>query len=126
MTTKINYVETPKFQKDFKKLKKKFKSLPKDLKLAKKNAIELCHLHQTDNQSVFPIPDFCDQQVKIYKLKKFRCQTLKGKGVKSGIRLIYAFHSLQNKIVFIEIYFKGDKQNENKQRIKQYLKSIKL
>ncbi len=125
MTTKINYVETPRFQKDFKKLKKKFKSLPKDLKLAKKNAIELCHLHRTDNQSVFPIPDFYDQQVKIYKLKKFRCQTLKGKGVKSGIRITYAYHP-DNKVVLIEIYFKGDKENEDKNRIKQYLKSIKL
>lgn len=124
MTIKINYVEIPEFQKDFKKLKKKFKSLSQDFKLAKKNAIELFHLHKIDNQSVLPIPDFCNQQIKTYKLKKFRCKTLKGRGVKNGIRIIYAYFKSKQKVIFIEIYFKGNKTNEDKNRIKRYLKSL--
>jgi len=92
------------------------------LETAKHNAIELCHIKNINNESVFPIPDFCNEVIKIYKLKKFACKSLKGRGVKSGIRVIYAYHITSSKIEFIEIYFKGEKENENRERIKEYLK----
>ncbi|OGS21066.1 MAG: hypothetical protein A2252_04010 [Elusimicrobia bacterium RIFOXYA2_FULL_39_19] len=53
----------------------------------------------------------------IYKAKKFACRALKGSGANSGIRVIYAYDEAQDKIELIEIYFKGDKENEDKQRI---------
>ena len=62
----------------------------------------------------------------IYKVRKFRCQSLKGRGSKSGIRLIYAYHPAVDKITFIEIYFKGKKENEDRERILQYMKSNNL
>ena len=37
------------------------------------------------------------------------------------LRVIYAYLPVQNQIEFIEIYFKGDKENENQKRIKDYL-----
>jgi len=39
------------------------------------------------------------------------------KGVHSGIRVIYAYHEAEDKIELIEIYFKGDKENEERERI---------
>lgn len=123
MTSKINYGETPEFQKDFKKLLKKFKSLEEDLKLAKIAAIELYHIQKINNLSVFPIQDFCTEEIQVCKIKKFACRALKGRGSKSGIRIIYAFHGSNSKVVFIEIYFKGEKENENRERIKEYLKN---
>lgn len=39
------------------------------------------------------------------------------KGVHSGIRIIYAYHEVEDRIELIEIYFKGDKENEEKERI---------
>ena len=50
MTDRIDYCETPEFQKDFKKLLKKFKTLEGDFELAKRATIELYHI-----QIFFPI-----------------------------------------------------------------------
>lgn len=121
--TKIEFGETDVFQKDLKKLLKKFRTLGDDLETAKRNAIELYHLKRIDNRSVFPIPDFCNEEVQICKIKKFACKALKGRGVMSGIRVIYAFYPATFKVEFIEIYFKGEKENEDFERIKEYLKN---
>jgi mRNA-degrading endonuclease RelE of RelBE toxin-antitoxin system len=57
----------------------------------------------------------------VYKVKHFRCSDLKGKGSRSGIRIIYTFIRNKNKIVLIQIYFKGDNQdNHDKERILKY------
>jgi len=122
---KINYEETPKFQRDFKKLLKKFKTLSEDLETAKRNAIEVRHIHDIDNQSVFLLPNFCSEEIKICKLKKFACKALKGRGSRTGIRVIYAFLAKIKKVVFIEIYFKGDKENEDYNRIREFFKFFK-
>lgn len=122
--TKIEYGETDVFQKDLKRLLKKFRTLEEDLETAKRNAIELYHLKRIDNRSVFPIPDFCTAEIQICKIKKFACKALKGRGVMSGIRVIYAFHVATFKVEFLEIYFKGEKKNEDFDRIKEYLKNI--
>jgi len=124
MTSRINYGETPEFQKDFKRLLKKFKSLEDDLGLVKIAAIELFHIQKVNNLSVFPIQGFCTEEIQIYKIKKFACKVLKGRGSKSGIRIIYAFHCVNLKIDFIEMYFKGEKENEDRERIKDYLKNF--
>jgi len=120
---KIDYCETAEFKKDFKKPAKRFKTLSEDIQTAKRNAIELFHLLKIDNQSVFQIKDIKSDEVEFYKLKKFACKSLKGKGVQSGIRIIYAYHQSRSRIEFIEMYYKGDKENENRERIKAYLKA---
>lgn len=122
MTKKINYQETDSFKKDFKKLIKKFITLPDDLVVAKRNAIELFHLDNIDNQSVVLMPGYSHKHIKFYKLRKFACKSLKGKGVQSGIRLIYAHHVVEKTITFIEIYFKADQAQEDPNRIKAYSK----
>jgi len=123
MMTKINYEITEWFEKDLKRLKR-FSTLLDDLETAKKSAIELYHLRKINNFSCFPISGFCDGAIQICKIKKFACRSLKGKGVKSGIRVIYAYFSESNKVVFIEIYYKGDKDNEDRERIKLFLKKL--
>lgn len=122
MASEIRYTETAEFQKDFKKLEKKYRSLREDLELAKRAAIEFYHIQNRNNLSVFPIQGFCTEEIQICKIKKFACKALKGRGSKSGIRIIYAFHCQSFKVDFIEIYFKGEKENENRERIKEYLK----
>lgn len=123
MTNKIDYDEIPEFQRDFRKLLKRFNSLEGDFELAKKAAIELYHIQKINNSSIFPIPGFCTEEIQICKIAKFACKSLKGRGSKSGIRIIYAFHCSNSRVVFIEIYFKGDKEKEDFDRIKEYLKN---
>ena len=120
---KIKYNVIDAFQKDLKRLKR-FQTLKDDLETAKRDAIELYHLKNINNHSVFPIPGFCSKEVHICKIKKFACKALKGRGSKSGIRIIYAFYCQSHKVEFIEIYFKGEKENEDRERIKVYLKNL--
>lgn len=122
--TKIEYNAIDSFQKDLKRLRKKFRTLEDDLEIAKRNAIELYHLKRIYNRSVFPIPNFCTEEIQVYKIKKFACKALKGRGSKSGIRIIYAFHSQSYRVEFLEIYFKGEKENEDRDRINNYLKAM--
>lgn len=122
--TKIEYNAIDLFQKDIKRLLKKYRTLEGDLEIAKRDAIELYHLKRIDNRSIFLIQDFCTEKIQICKIKKFACKSLKGRGSKSGIRVIYAFYCQNCKVDFIEIYFKGEKENENRERIRGYLKNL--
>ena len=125
----ISYKSTLGFQKDLKRLLKKFRTLEEDLELIKMATIEPYHIgvlfngvvEKKDANAIFPIPNFCSDELKICKIKKFACKALKGRGVQSGIRIIYAYNVLKNSVDFIEIYFKGEYENEDKQRIRKYL-----
>jgi mRNA-degrading endonuclease RelE of RelBE toxin-antitoxin system len=103
---KINYRHHDKFEKQFKKLIKKYRSFEEDLEIAKKFAIEAFHLDKINNEAVWLVPKFDKKIVQIYKLKKFSCKALKGKGNRSGIRIIYAFYPEKFEVEFLEIYFK--------------------
>lgn len=122
MTKKITYKHTPEFERDLKKLLKKFPTLTEDLETAKKNALELFHERGFDSKAIFEISSFCSDVVKVCKLKKFSCRSLKGRGNRSGIRVIYAYLCDSMTVVFLEMYFKGDKEKEDKERIKNFLK----
>jgi hypothetical protein len=53
----------------------------------------------------------------VIKVKKIACKSLKGHGVNSGLRLIYAHFPEEDKIVFVELYHKNTKGNEDRKRI---------
>lgn len=108
------------FEKDLKKLVKRFSSLEEDLETFMKVAMNLFHKQKIDSGSILRISDLGIQSPKIYKAKKFACKALKGKGVHSGIRVIYAYHEEEDRIEFIEIYYKGDKESEDRDRILKY------
>lgn len=118
-TTKMNFKHTIEFQKDLKKLFKKFKTLDKDLVEFKKVLDEL-PLGIGKHFNVITKTDIA------YIVKaRFFCRSLK----KKDLRIIYAYienhHTVEMiGIEFIEIYFKGEKENENYERIKNYLKNI--
>ncbi len=114
----MHYDETEEFTRDFKKLLKKFSSLADDLEVNKQYRIELFHGKEVDSRSVFEIQAVGNTtELKFFKVKKFQCKDLKGRGAKSGIRVIYAYFPKEQKIVFIEIYFKANQENESRQRI---------
>jgi hypothetical protein len=111
----------PEFEKDLKKLKR-FRTLEEDLETFIRIQLNLYHKQNTDNKGIFPISNLGIDHPNIYKAKKFACKSLKGKGVASGIRVIYAYCRAEDHIEFIEIYYKGDKENEDKSRILKYYK----
>ena len=94
------------FSKQIKKLFRKYRTLEEDLLIAQIAAIELLHVQKIDNNAIKLIPNFDNEKIKIYKLRKFACKALKGKGVRSGIRVIYAFYPESLEVEYLEIYHK--------------------
>ncbi len=113
----IVYLEE--FKKDSKRLKKKYPSLTKDFEIFINAQLKLFHKLNVDNKGIFRIGGLGIEYPKIYKVKKFACRSLKGTGSNGGIRIIYAYFDREDKIKFIENYFKGDKENEDRNRIKK-------
>ena len=119
---KIKTIRLNEFNKDFKKLKKKFKTLDDDFKVFIETELKMFHVLNMSNNAIVRISNLGIEKPKIYKARKFACKSLKGKGVRTGIRIIYAFYEDKNKIEFIEIYLKQDKENEDRKRINKYYK----
>lgn len=123
----MNYEKTKEFLRDFKKLLKKFSSLHDDLEVNKRYRIELFHIKNIDSRSIFKIQGVGNTvELQFFKVKKFQCKSLKGRGAKSGIRIIYAYFPTEQKIVFLEIYFKAKQENENKERIMDFINQINV
>lgn len=115
-------VRLPEFEKDLKKLLKRFRTLEDDLSNFIGSELNLYHKLGIDNKGIFQITGVPFHDPKIYKAKKFACRSLKGRGVQSGIRVIYSYFDKIDKIEMIEIYFKGDKENEDRERFLSHYK----
>lgn len=109
----MTFDELAEFQKDLKGLLKKYRTLNDDLDVVKK-VLEVF----PDERPPFSFRiDNLGLETCIIKVKKIACKALKGRGVNSGLRLIYAHFEREQKITFIELYHKNDKENEDRQRI---------
>lgn len=115
---------TPSFEKDLKRLLKKFRTLEEDLQTFIKTQIVLFHKLNIDNDGIKRITGLKKEEPKVFKAKKFACKSLKGKGARSGIRVIYSYFEESDTIEFIEMYYKGEKENEDHERIRAYLSKI--
>ncbi|MFV7235267.1 hypothetical protein [Flavobacterium sp. ZB4R12] len=112
----ILFEEAEPFKKDLKTLLKKYKTLNDDIEVVKK-VLEI--LPDARPPFSFRIDNLGIESC-VIKVKKIACKSLKGKGVNSGLRLVYAYFKDDNRIVFIEIYHKNDKENEDRERIINY------
>lgn len=105
MAKNLNYISVPEFDRELKKLLKRFLTLNDDIEVFKKNAVELLFCQNLDIGSCVRI-NRLKTQTPIYKAKKFASRSLKGKGVRSGIRIVFAFEAEEKQITFLEIYYK--------------------
>lgn len=108
------------FENDFKKLSKKFHTLEEDLEVFIEKQLKLYHKLHIDNKGIFPVSNIDIDYPRIFKAKKFAYKSLKGKGSASGIRIIYAYYEKGDIIELVEIYYKGDRVNEDRKRILRY------
>jgi len=107
------FEELTEYKKDLKDLLKKYRTLNDDLDVIKK-------VIETIPNERPPLSFRIDNlglETCIIKVKKIACRSLKGRGVNSGLRLIYAHFEKEQRIVFVELYHKNDKENEDRQRI---------
>ena len=102
------------FEREFSRLSKKYQSLAEDLKKFEK----LVELNPNGIGKNFTII-YHNEKVTLVKTR-LACKSLRSR----AMRIIYAYHNDIVTFVYIEIYFKGDKENEDRERIKEYLKNI--
>lgn len=110
---RVRFETLPEFQKDLKRLLKKYRTLNEDLEIVRKD------LNDEPGESPpfsFRI-DNLGIETCVIKVKKIACKALKGKGVNSGLRLVYAYFEQERRIVFIELFHKSEKENEERERI---------
>lgn len=122
----INYVTITAFDNEFKKLLKKYPTLEGDLITLKKSVIDVIHDKNIPLLYAVRIEGACanDGKYVAMKVRKFSCRSLKGKGSNTGLRLIYIYEPAKKQVTFLEIYSKADKPNENRERIKDFIKHL--
>jgi len=111
----MDFDELEEFGKDLKKLLKRYRSLTEDLEVVKK----VLRVQPKERPPFSVRISDLGLGTCIIKVKKIACKSLKGKGVNSGLRLVYAHFEEEKKIVFVELYHKSDKENEDRARIYQ-------
>ena len=110
----MDFTQLDEFSKELKQLLKKYRSLNSDLDLLK----DYLQLYPRGNPPrIFQISNL-GIKTEIFKVKQFRCQSMKGKGSLSGIRIVYTLFPDPLKVEFVEIYYKEkDDADCNKERI---------
>lgn len=104
----------PEFDKELKKLVKKYPTISSDIEDIKPILLE-SPTGVGKNFTIIKIAgDVTFVKVRIH------CESLRSRVV----RLIYAYHKDRIEFMYIELYFKGDKENEDRERIDQYIKDI--
>ena len=109
----MTFEELSEFKKDLKGLLKRYRTLKADVEVVKKVLAVL-----PDERPPFSFRmsnlgiDSC-----VIKVKKIACRALKGRGVHSGLRLVYAYFEAEQRIVLIELYHKKGQANEDRERI---------
>jgi mRNA-degrading endonuclease RelE of RelBE toxin-antitoxin system len=110
--------ELEEYKKDLKQLLKKHRTLIDDLEVVKKVLAV-----NPDERPPFSFQiNELGLETCVIKVKKIACRALKGRGVNSGFRLIYAWFEAEQRIVLVELYHKNDKENEDRGRIIKYFK----
>ncbi|MDD2413247.1 MAG: hypothetical protein PHR79_10085 [Bacteroidales bacterium] len=105
--------ELEEYKKDLKGLLKKYRTLNDDIKVVK----QVLEIMPNERPPFSFRIDNLGIETCIIKVKMIACKALKGRGVNSGLRLVYAHFPADQRIVFIEMYHKNDKENEDRQRI---------
>lgn len=106
--------ELDQFRKEFKKLFKKYKTLEDDFEKFQKVLL----VYPTGVGKNFIIIYF-SENIKLVKAH-MACRALRNNHL---LRVIYIYLEQEQRFEFIELYFKGDKANEDRERIKEYLKN---
>ena len=108
----MDFSELPEFARELKRLQKKYRSLGEDFETLKPYLATTPEGNDSKHWNCL----HRREGVAIYKVR-LTCAYLRA----DKMRIIYAHYGEPLRIVFIELYYKGDKENEDRDRIKQYL-----
>ena len=114
----MKFSELEEFKKDLKKLLKRYRTLNDDIETVKK-VLDI----KPEARPPFSFQlEGLGLKTCVIKVKKIACKALRGKGVNTGLRLVYAHFEETQEIVLIELFHKNDKENEDRDRVKKNFK----
>jgi hypothetical protein len=108
------FSRSPQFAREFERFSKKYPSLEQDLRDLE-DVLRLLPCGSGKNFTIL----YHAPEVKIVKVR-LACKSLRDR----SMRLIYAYHDSIEEFLYIELYSKGDKSNEDRERIKEYLQGL--
>jgi hypothetical protein len=112
----MTFEELDEYEKDLKKLLKRYKTLEEDMAIVK----QVLNIEPKERPPFSYRIDGLGLKTCIIKIKKIACKSMKGKGANTGLRLVYAHYETEQRIVLAELYYKGDKEGEDRDRILKY------
>ena len=103
---------TNEFEKELKKLKRRFRSLDSDIALVKQIINKFPVGEDSRHAHILKV----NQARNLFIIKR----RLVSKTTKhNDFRIVYIYNKITNTIIFIEIYFKGMKNNHNLKRVEE-------
>lgn len=112
----MHFSESDEFRKEFKKLVKKYHTLEQDLEMVKK---VIAATPAGNGSKHWNVLKCYDEERYILKMRMM-CRAVKG----SQFRLIYYYDGTKVEVLFIEIYFKGNKHREDAKRIRDFIAKL--
>lgn len=122
----MNFKQTPEFKKDLKRLQKKWRSIPQDIKAAERGLAPLYVEQEGVDLGVLRKAFFSGKKAAIltetetHEVIKMRLD-VESIGTSSKARIIFIAIKTGSEIIFVELYAKNEKQREDQTRIDKYL-----
>ncbi|HMR73153.1 MAG TPA: hypothetical protein PKD68_04055 [Candidatus Saccharibacteria bacterium] len=123
----MNFEFTPEFEKDVKRLAKKWRSIPRDIEAVKKYILPLYEICADDVEIAVYRQGFFNgksatilQTTDTYEVVKMRLDVA-DLGRSDKVRIIFIAIKIEETIRFIELYAKSNKEREDMKRIRKYL-----
>lgn len=117
----MEFRQLQKFSKELKRFSKKYRSLQNDLVKLQDVLNVLPQGNGGKHWNRLHISD--DGNIVVFKVR-LSCASLKGQSL---FRVIYAYNTKDEEVIlidFIELYYKGEKANEDRDLIKEYLQDL--
>jgi mRNA-degrading endonuclease RelE of RelBE toxin-antitoxin system len=111
----------PGFERDLKRLMKKYPSLLEDLATFQR-ALLLAHGNpdlQPEAMGFFPLSMPGLEAEDCFTAKRFACKSLRGSGSQSGIRVVYRIDRECIRLLYIEIFHKNEKPVPDYDRLRK-------
>ena len=109
----MEIIQGDSFQKELRKLTKRYRSLPEDLKILERLILKFPEGEDSRHCNALK------KEAQMYICKhRMMCRAVKG----SEFRVVYFYDGKAFELLYLEIYFKGDKTTEDSKRVEAFWK----
>jgi hypothetical protein len=123
VTTKKRTIDavdrTAEFKRDIKKLSKRFGTIQEDLQHFIDYGVTPHHCLDQPDPWIVRMSGLGFADPPVFIAKRVTCQSLRGTGSQSGLRVVYAWFADEGRIELVELFYKGDKKSADFDRIRR-------